>query len=209
MSRSRVEDGIQRQVIKLCRTYAGQIPALGLVFHIPNGGYRSPKEAAILQGLGVLSGVPDLCLPVECEHSPANMLFVEMKKPGGTLSDAQEMIIPRLRAAGNSVQVCVSVESAWANLLWHIRPQGIEPPRSDRFAGHPAADVVERIRREVEATRDTIDRALKSLNYRSPRAYVRPGGRSVYSIREELLHFGPSAAAFAEFINRGSLDHPR
>lgn len=203
MSRSRVEDGIQRQVIKLCRTYAGQIPALGLVFHIPNGGYRAAKEAAILQGLGVLSGIPDLCLPFECEHSPANMLFVEMKKPGGTLSDAQERIIPQLRAAGNSVQVCDSVESAWANLLWHIRPTPIDPPRSGRFDGHPSADQIERIRREVAATRDTIDRAMMSLNYHK-RASVRDSWGVVCDFTGEQLHFGPSAVQFAEFFNRCS-----
>jgi hypothetical protein len=29
-------------------------------FHVPNGGYRKPIEAAILKGLGVVAGVPDV-----------------------------------------------------------------------------------------------------------------------------------------------------
>jgi hypothetical protein len=29
-------------------------------FHVPNGGYRKPAEAAIMKGLGVVAGVPDV-----------------------------------------------------------------------------------------------------------------------------------------------------
>jgi hypothetical protein len=32
----------------------------GFAFHVPNGGWRSPIEAAILKGQGVRPGVPDL-----------------------------------------------------------------------------------------------------------------------------------------------------
>jgi hypothetical protein len=32
----------------------------GFAFHVPNGGWRSPVEAAIQKGLGVKPGVPDL-----------------------------------------------------------------------------------------------------------------------------------------------------
>ena len=32
----------------------------GFAFHVPNGGWRSPIEAAILKGMGVRAGVPDL-----------------------------------------------------------------------------------------------------------------------------------------------------
>jgi hypothetical protein len=31
-------------------------------FHVPNGGYRRPIEAKILQGLGVVPGVPDAAM---------------------------------------------------------------------------------------------------------------------------------------------------
>src|SRR5262245_7966683 len=48
------EATIQRAVFAHLRARG----ARGLVaFHVPNGGYRRPTEAAILQGLGVLGGL--------------------------------------------------------------------------------------------------------------------------------------------------------
>jgi hypothetical protein len=49
-----------------------------VVFHVPNGGYRTRTEAAILQGLGVLPGVADLLIL----WKPARLAFIEMKAPG-------------------------------------------------------------------------------------------------------------------------------
>ena len=42
----------------------GRIPELDLLFHIPNGGSRHPREAANLKRQGVKAGVPDLFLPI-------------------------------------------------------------------------------------------------------------------------------------------------
>jgi hypothetical protein len=142
-------------------------------------------------------------LPVQCENTPFNALFVEVKAPGtGTLSDDQKRVSQLLLDQGNSVQVCVSVEAAWANLLWHIRPQLIWPPRSERFAGHPASDHVERIRREVADRVRTIDQALAGLNYSNP--LLKVDGWKVESGSRELWHCGPSADGFADFVNRCS-----
>lgn len=35
-----------------------------LLWHYPSGGWRSPREAAILKAMGVQDGVPDLQLPI-------------------------------------------------------------------------------------------------------------------------------------------------
>jgi hypothetical protein len=57
IARCRPEQTIQRAVIehlavrRTPRTFA---------FHVPNGGARSKIEAAILKGLGVVAGVPDV-----------------------------------------------------------------------------------------------------------------------------------------------------
>jgi hypothetical protein len=55
--RRRPEDAIQRAVFQHLR--ARGAPGL-FAFHPPNGGYRRPVEAAILKGMGVVAGVPDI-----------------------------------------------------------------------------------------------------------------------------------------------------
>ena len=58
-SRATSEQAIQRAVCQHLR----QRGAAGLVWwHTPNGGRRSPIEAAIFNGLGVRAGVSDLIL---------------------------------------------------------------------------------------------------------------------------------------------------
>lgn len=68
-----------------------------LIFHIPNGGYRRPSEAARLKAMGVVPGVPDLFIP---EWN----LFIEMKKEkGGILSNVQKCVIKHLQCVNYSV----------------------------------------------------------------------------------------------------------
>ena len=59
MRRRRPEDVIQRAVFQHIRARG----VAGLVaIHVPNGGYRRPVEAAIMKGLGVTAGAPDVLL---------------------------------------------------------------------------------------------------------------------------------------------------
>ena len=63
--------------------------------HIPNGGYRNPREAHNLKLQGVKPGVPDLFLPVA--RGGWHGLFIEMKRQkGGRLSDDQKAWIDAL-----------------------------------------------------------------------------------------------------------------
>src|SRR5919201_28783 len=64
-------------------------------FAVPNGGDRSPIEAAIMKGLGVTPGVPDV---IAIKGGRAYCL--ELKAEGGKLSDAQEHVLIKLREAG-------------------------------------------------------------------------------------------------------------
>jgi hypothetical protein len=57
--RKRPEDALQRCVLQHLRIRA---PHDCFYFHPANGGQRSPVEAAILNGLGVRAGVPDLII---------------------------------------------------------------------------------------------------------------------------------------------------
>lgn len=68
-----------------------------LIFHIPNGGYRRPSEAARLKAMGVVPGIPDLFIPEW-------RLFIEMKRTkGGKLSDVQKSVIKHLQCVNYSV----------------------------------------------------------------------------------------------------------
>ena len=55
-------------------------------WHTPNGELRDVRTAAKLKALGVRAGVPDIVLVSPC----GSVRFLELKRPGETLSDAQE-----------------------------------------------------------------------------------------------------------------------
>src|SRR5215470_11057860 len=74
-------------------------------FHVPNGGWRSRVEAAILKGMGVRAGVPDVILIRDSE-----MYALEIKAAGGRLSPAQRECQERMRAAGCKVATAVGLD---------------------------------------------------------------------------------------------------
>jgi hypothetical protein len=83
-----------------------------IYFHIPNGGYRKPVEAAILKSLGVIAGMPDLCIIYG-----GRAFFLEMKaERGGRLSEKQIVCHQRLRDAGAVVMTAAGVDEAVAAL---------------------------------------------------------------------------------------------
>lgn len=88
----------------------GRLPGIELMYHCPNGGSRNPAEAARLKAQGVKPGVPDIFLPVPrgCFHG----LYIELKAPGGRLSQAQADYIAALRANGYAAGVCVGWRKA-------------------------------------------------------------------------------------------------
>jgi hypothetical protein len=76
-------------------------------FHTANGGWRSRIEAAILKGLGVRAGVPDV-IAVKDGRTYA----MEIKAPGGRLTAAQNAAHAALRAAGATVVTSYSLDDA-------------------------------------------------------------------------------------------------
>ena len=93
--------------------WASYKPELSLMYAIANGGYRTPRNAAILKQTGVKSGTPDICLPVPKGNYGA--LYIEMKKAkGGRTSVNQRMCINALNEAGNKAVVCMGFEQAKA-----------------------------------------------------------------------------------------------
>jgi ribonucleoside-diphosphate reductase alpha chain len=109
MTRNRLtEEAIQRTVFAHLRVRA----APGVVaFHVPNGGYRRPTEAARLKGLGVRPGVPDLV----AVHR-GQVYALELKREGGRATDAQLQAIKDIRSAGGHAEVCYGLDCALAAL---------------------------------------------------------------------------------------------
>ena len=81
-----------------------------LILAIPNGGKRDIVTAKKLQMEGVTPGVPDLFIP-------AWSLWIEMKKPGGRLSEAQKDMIEYLTRIGHTVIVAYGARDASEKVL--------------------------------------------------------------------------------------------
>ena len=76
--------------------------------HVPNGEYRNPATAGRLQRLGVVAGWPDL----QFAGPGARMAFLELKRRGGRLSEAQQAMREHLERCGFDYLCTDSVELA-------------------------------------------------------------------------------------------------
>lgn len=94
-------------------------PELGLLYHIPNGGYRLARTAARLKREGVQPGVPDLCLPVP--RGKWHGLYMELKAEKGTVSKAQREWFNALREQGYFVSICWGAEAAIDSISEYLK----------------------------------------------------------------------------------------
>jgi hypothetical protein len=85
-----------------------------LCYHIPNGGLRGAREAAALYAMGVIAGMPDMCLAIPAKGH--NALYIEFKEPDANYNTEhvrnQVKVQERLKSANNMVVVCTSTEEA-------------------------------------------------------------------------------------------------
>ena len=88
----RPEAQIQRAVIEHLR-WRG-VPN-SFAFHPANGGWRTAVEGAILKGMGVVAGVPDIIII----HA-GKVFGLELKTDAGRLTDIQRETIEIMRRAG-------------------------------------------------------------------------------------------------------------
>jgi hypothetical protein len=109
----RPEQTIHRAVFDHLRARA----ARGVfAFHVPNGGYRKPIEAAIMKGLGVKVGVPD----VVAIHK-GRCYALELKAEGGRGTLKQLEAITAMEAAGAPCCIAEGLDRALAVLKqWGI-----------------------------------------------------------------------------------------
>ena len=107
-SRARPEHQIQRAIFQHFK--ARKAPGT-FAFHVPNGGKRKPIEAAILKGLGVTAGVPDV-IAIRGGHA----FGLELKAEGGKASAKQTETIAAMEAAGATVTIATGLDAAIAQL---------------------------------------------------------------------------------------------
>ena len=89
-----------------------------LIFAVPNGGKRDPREAARLKAEGVLPGVPDIV--VARAASGYHGLYLEFKTPTGRTSAKQQAVIAQLVDEGYRVEIVRSAEDAWTVLEGYL-----------------------------------------------------------------------------------------
>lgn len=75
-------------------------------FHVPNGGYRSKREAWALKLMGVRAGIPDLVIGLP----KGRLIFVELKADKGRVSEIQKEIHAELGTYGFDVHTVKSLE---------------------------------------------------------------------------------------------------
>jgi hypothetical protein len=111
--RASPEAQIQRAVFEHLRIRGA--PGV-FAFAVPNGGYRRPIEAAILKGLGVRAGVPDLF----CVHH-GRCFALELKAEGGRATDKQLACLAALRDAGAITATAEGLDAALRTLqAWGV-----------------------------------------------------------------------------------------
>lgn len=105
------EHDIQVALFRWWELWTRQKPHLRpLLFAIPNGGARNAVTGARLKAEGVRAGVPDLCLAVPIR--PFSGLWLELKKEGGRVSQAQEQMIAALNMAGYLAVIAYGFDGA-------------------------------------------------------------------------------------------------
>lgn len=107
------ENQLQRAVADHIRSRG----VAGLVaFHVPNGGYRRPTEAAILKGMGVVAGVSDwILLHAGTFHA------LELKVGGNKPTDAQDGFLKQVEAQGGKAAWAAGLDAALKQLeTWNL-----------------------------------------------------------------------------------------
>jgi hypothetical protein len=98
--RQHIESDLQKQVMQFLTV---ALPPDAVAFAVPNGGLRSPREAARMKGMGVIAGIPDIAIVYR-----GRSFFIELKAKHGVTSPAQRAMANKLNYCGANVMLCRS-----------------------------------------------------------------------------------------------------
>lgn len=88
-------------------------------YAIPNGSHKSMHEALKFKAEGLVSGVPDICVPIA--SGSYHGCYIELKRiKGGKLSDTQIEWIDYLRRAGYYADWAAGFEEAKKIILKYL-----------------------------------------------------------------------------------------
>jgi hypothetical protein len=111
---ARPEQAAQRAIVDYLRL---AVPR-AVVFHVPNGGWRSRAEAGILKSLGVVAGVSDLVILFH----DGRVAFVEIKADKGRVSQAQNDFLAAVAGFGHLTAIVRGVSDMGDRLAeWGVR----------------------------------------------------------------------------------------
>ena len=112
------EERIQAEIVSF---FWNNYPATrGHIFHVPNGGYRNAREGAKLRSIGVIAGVPDLCIVWNGKCS-----WVELKTIERKLSSVQKEIHLKWLLQGISVFTAYGKDEAINHIMALISEDSI------------------------------------------------------------------------------------
>ena len=115
----------QAQVIEWSRwAYkTGKYPLLNMLHCSLNGVKLSGTQAKIAKGQGMLSGVPDLFLPVP--RQSFHGLYIEMKSEKGCLTENQQWFLGNAESVGYKTVVCYGSKEAIAAIQAYYEQQKV------------------------------------------------------------------------------------
>lgn len=90
-----------------------------LLYH-PKNNSKNKIDGNRNKALGVVAGIPDLCLAVAHKDRLYGSLRIELKLPGQKPTQEQLFMHEKLRNSGNKVVICYSTESAIAEIRHYI-----------------------------------------------------------------------------------------
>lgn len=112
------EEAEQAAIFEWAEYEKRKYPELELLYHVPNGGKRDAKTAAILKRCGVKAGVPDLVLPVaRCGY---HGLYIELKVGKNRTSKNQDTWLENLNAQGYKAVVCYGFNETTNMILRYL-----------------------------------------------------------------------------------------
>ena len=115
----RAEHDAQAAVFARLRLHEKRHPELALIFAVPNGGKRGPRERAEKKAEGLKAGVSDIAVPIA--RRGYGGAFIEMKRPGEKARPEQLAFQEGVRQENYATKICYSVDEAVKFLNWYLR----------------------------------------------------------------------------------------
>lgn len=112
------EDEEQTVLFSWAALMEERFPALRWMHHIPNGGKRSKREAALFRAMGVKAGVSDIFLPAA--RGGWHGLYIEMKALDGRPSAEQRAFARDMGGEGYLAVFCYGAEQAERAIIAYL-----------------------------------------------------------------------------------------